>query len=137
MGKKTSPRCERCNSSNETLVHLLYDCPTVREFWHKTIIWWNEKRSENISLNETDILYGYKPDSSKFYALNHVLLIAKHHIFQAWLQDTAPNFNTFPSVLNDKILCESKIAFKNNTLSKFKSKWTALCALAPSYTVYR
>ena len=83
MRKKTSPSCERCNSSNETLVHLLYVCPIVREFWHKTIIWWNEKRSENISLNETDILYGYKPDLSKFYALNHVLLIAKHHIFQA------------------------------------------------------
>ena len=54
--------------------------------------------------NETDILYGYKPDSSKFYALNHVLLIAKHHIFQAWLQDTAPNFNIFLSVLKDKTL---------------------------------
>ena len=135
MGKKTSPRCEHCFSPNETLTHMLYECPTVQKFWREIITWWNELRSEKISLNETDILYGYKPDSSNFYALNHVLITAKHHIFQFWLQNTPPSFSNFLSILKDKILCENKIAFKNNTLSKFKSKWTTLCALTPSYNV--
>ena len=75
--------------------------------------------------------YGYKPDCTKFYALNHVLIIAKYHIFQAWLDNSPPSFEMFHLVLKDKILCESRIAFKNNTLSKFRSKWTTLCALAP------
>ena len=113
MGMKTSPRCDRCNSPNETLVHLLYECPTAQGFWRETINWWNEKRTEKISLNATDILYGYKPDSSKFHALNHVLLIAKHHSFQAWLQNSPPIFKIFHLILKDKI------AFKSNTLSKF------------------
>ena len=124
MGLKTSPRCERCNFPNETLVHLLYECPITQSFWREIVNWWNEKRSENRSLSVTDILYGYKPDCTKFYALNHVLIIAKYHIFQAWLDNSPPSFEMFHLVLKDKILCESRIAFKNNTLSKFRSKWT-------------
>ena len=131
MGLKTSPRCDRCNFSNETLVHLLYECPITQSFWREIINWWNEKRSENCTLNATDILYGYKPDCTKFYALNHVLIIAKYHIFQAWLDNSSPSFEIFYLVLKEKILCESRIAFKNNTLPKFRSKWTTLCALAP------
>ena len=72
-----------------------------------------------------------KPDCTKFYVLNHVLIIAKYHIFQAWLDNSPPSFEMFHLVFKDKILCESRIAFKNNTLSKFRSKWTTLCALAP------
>ena len=67
---------------------------------------------ENCSLNATDILYGYKPDCTKFYALNHVLIIAKYHIFQAWLDNSSPSFEIFYLVLKDKILCESRIALK-------------------------
>ncbi len=81
--------------------------------------------------NVTDILYGYKPDCTKFYALNHVLIIGKYHIFQAWLDNSPTSFKIFHLVLKDKILCKSRIAFKNNTLSKFRSKWTTLCALVP------
>ena len=97
----------------------------------QTPLKFQEKRSENCTLNATDILYGYKPDSTKFYALNHVLIIAKYHIFQAWLDNSSPSFEIFYLVLKDKILCESRIAFKNNTLPKFRSKWTTSCALAP------
>ena len=46
MGLKTSPRCERCNFPNETLVHLLYECPITQSFWREIVNWWNEKRSE-------------------------------------------------------------------------------------------
>ncbi len=82
------------------------------------------------SLHVTDILYGYKPDCTKFYALNHVLIFVKYHIFQAWLDNSPPSFEIFHLVLKDKILCECRIAFKNNMLSKFRSIWTKLCALA-------
>ena len=114
-----------CLLANQNSGIAIYHC------WREIINWWNEKRSENCTLNATDILYGYKPDCTKFYALNPVLIIAKYHIFQAWLDNSSPSFEIFYLVLKDKILCESRIAFKNNTLPKFRSKWTTLCALAP------
>jgi len=85
MKLKTSPSCDRCSSPYETLSHPLYECSTVQIFWQKVIAWWNEKRSESVTLNYTDILYGYKPESNRFYALNQFLIIAKYHVFLSWL----------------------------------------------------
>ena len=128
MKLKISPRCDRCSSPYETLSHLLYECSAVQTFWQKVIAWWNEKRSEKVILIDTDIFYGYKPESSSFYALNHFLIIAKYHIFLSWLNMVSPSLDIFLLLLNEKILYERTIAVKNNTMMKFRSKWTTLCA---------
>ena len=39
------------------------------------IAWWIEKRSENVALYATDILYAYKPESNIFQALTVLLLL--------------------------------------------------------------
>ena len=62
---------------------MFLECPVVESFWKEAITWWNIKRSDNINLNFSEILYGYKPESKSVYALNHYLLIAKYHIFLA------------------------------------------------------
>ena len=129
MKLKTSPSCDRCKHSHENLLHLLYECPRTQAFWQMVISWWNEKRSENVALNATDILYGCKPESNLFQALNHFVIFAKYHIFLACINKASPSFEVFGLLLNEKILCgERTIAFKNNTLRKFRAKWTALCA---------
>ena len=136
MGLKTSPRCERCNCPNETLIHLLYECPTPQSFWYEAITWWNEKRSENISLNASDILYGYKPDCTKFHALNHVLIIAKYHIFQAWLQTNSPCFEIFFLVIKDKILCERRIGLKKQHIFEIQIEMDNFMRVSPAMCFY-
>lgn len=128
MKLRTSPDCDRCSHPHENLVHLLYECPSIQIFWQRVISWWNEKRSENVTLSTSDILYGYKPESNIFQAHNHYVIIAKYHIFLSWLNKTSPSFEIFCVLLNEKILCERTIAFKNNTLGKFRAKWGTLCA---------
>ena len=128
MTLRTSPSCDRCNHPHENLLHLLYECPSTQIFWQMVISWWNEKRSENVTLNATDILYGCKPELNICLALNHYVIIAKYHIFLSWLNKASPSFEIFSLLLNEKILCESTIAFKNNTLRNFRAKWTTLCA---------
>ena len=76
-----------------------------------------------MTLSALDILCGYKPESSIFQALTHYVIIAKYHIFLSWLNKTSPSFEIFSLLLNEKILCEHTIAFKNNTLRKFRAKW--------------
>ena len=90
MKLESSPSCVRCNFHQETLVHLLYEGPNVQKFWQKVIAWWNEKRTENITLNATGIMYGYKPESTLHIALNHFLILGKYHIFQSSLNDNPP-----------------------------------------------
>jgi len=91
------------------------------------ITWWNEKRSETVALNATDILYGYKPESNLFQAINHFVIFAKYHIYLSWLNKASLSFEIFSLLLNEKILCERSIAFKHSTLTKFRAKWTTLC----------
>ena len=66
MTLKASPSCDRCSHPYGNLLHLLYECPRTQTFWQMVIAWWNEKRSETVALNATDILYGYKPEPNLF-----------------------------------------------------------------------
>ena len=54
-----------------------------------------------------------------YMAINQIEsnLIAKYHIFLSWLNKASPGLEIFSLLLNEKILCEHKIAFKNNSLS--------------------
>ena len=130
MKLRKSPSCDRCSHFHENLFHLLYECPSIQVFWQRVISWWSEKRSENVTLSALDILYGYKPEPNIFQALNHYVIIAKYDIFLTWLNKTSPSFEIFSLLLNEKILCERTIAFKNNTRRKFRAKWGTLCAWA-------
>jgi len=72
----------------DNLLHLLYECPRTQTFWQMVIAWWNEKRSETVALNATDILYGYKPESNLFQALcnsNPVYVTAPAPLFIIYL----------------------------------------------------
>ena len=93
MKLRTSPSCDRCNHPHENLFHLLYECPSTQIFWQMVISWWNEKRSENVTLNATDILYGYKPELNICLALNHYVIIAKYHSHPSFVvKQSLPQF---------------------------------------------
>ena len=92
MKLRTSPSCDRCNHPRENLLHLLYECPSTQIFWLMVISWWNKKRWENVTLNATDILYGYKPELNICLALNHYVIIVKYHIFHSWLNKASSSF---------------------------------------------
>ena len=71
MKLRTSPSCDRCSHPHDNLFYLLYECPSTQSFWQRVISWWNDKRSENVTLGALDILYGYKPKANIFQVLNH------------------------------------------------------------------
>ena len=90
------------------------------------MMWWNAKHSDNVSPRNTEILYGYKPETTTFYALNHYLLIAKYHVFLARNQSETPNLKVFLALLDSKIKCERQIAIRNSNYEKYRAKWTTL-----------
>ena len=116
MNIKDSPRCDRCHFQNETLVHMFCECPDVKIFWKDALMWWNTKRPENIDPNSIEVLYGYKPEITSFYALNHYLLVAKYHVYLARNQSETPCLQVFLALLESKIKCERQMAIKNSNL---------------------
>ena len=68
--------------------------------------------SENITLSTTEILYGYKPESTLFRAFNHYLLIALYYIHLARNKSEDPRLDVFIVLLEIKIQCEREIAMK-------------------------
>ena len=127
MNIKDSPRCDRCLFQNETLVHMFCECPDVKIFWKDVIMWWNTKRPDNIDPNSIEVLYGYKPEITSFYALNHYLLVAKYHVYLARNQSETPCLQDFLALLESKIKCERQMAIKNSNYEKYRAKWTTLC----------
>ena len=67
MNIKETPQCEHCLFQNETLVHTFFECSLVEPVWKDVITWWNIKHSDNINPSYTEILYGYKPESKRFF----------------------------------------------------------------------
>lgn len=128
MKIKASPVCELCNYVNETLEHMFCECPNVKQFWIMAIEWWNVKRFENINPKPIEILYGYKPGSSSFYALNHFFLIGKYHIYLSKIKSENPMFEVFLCLLKSKIQSEREIAIRNGNYNKHRNKWTTLCS---------
>ena len=112
MNIQASPECECCLVPNETLIHMLCECPDVKIFWKDIMMWWNAKCSDNVSPSNTEILYGYKPETTTFYALNHYHLIAKYHVFLARNRSERENLKVFLALLDSKIKCERQIAIK-------------------------
>ena len=119
VGKDASPIPPTSHRTNQ-----LIECPDVKIFWKDIMMWWNAKRSDNISPSNTEILYGYKPEITTFYTLNHYLLIAKYHVFLARNQSETPNLKVFLALLDSKIKCERQIAIKNSNYEKYRAKWT-------------
>ena len=68
--------------------------------------------SENITLSTTEILYGYKPESTRFRAVNHYLRIALYYIHLARNKSENPRLDVFIVLLEIKIPCEREIAMK-------------------------
>jgi len=88
---------------------MFCECPDVKIFWKDVIMWWNTKRPDNINPNSIEILYGYKPGITSFFALNLYLLIAKYHVYLARNQSETPGLQVFLVLLESKIKCERQM----------------------------
>ena len=83
-----------CLFQNETLVQMFCGCPVVKIFWKDVIMWWNTKRPENINPNSIEILYGYKPEITSFYALIIIFLLLN---IMYILQETSQRLQAYGS----------------------------------------
>ena len=123
VGLKPSALCTFCDEESETLGHLFIYCHATEKFWLDFISWCNKL---NISLDElTDIdkLLGIWERNEDFLLLNHLLLIAKQHIYDCRNKSIRPSLRVFNSKLNYIYQTESIVMKSNNKEQIFNTKW--------------
>ena len=82
IGLRTSPLCTFCGAESESLEHLLITCPFTNDFWLDFIC---RCRNVNIvldGLSNVDKLFGIWNREEGFLLLNHLLIMAKKHIYE-------------------------------------------------------
>ena len=120
IGFKTDDLCSFCKAESETLHHLLYQCPFVRQFWNDFQDYWHQLSNQQIRLTLQDVLFGIitKP-CPLLNLLNYFIIIEKLFLWDCRRTQIRPKIQGFQSKIVIKYETERKI---NNT-KFFKKKW--------------
>ena len=82
IGLIASPSCAFCGAESESLEHLLITCPFANDFWLDFICWFRNVKIFLDGLSNIDKLFGIWNREEDFLLLNHLLIIAKKHIYE-------------------------------------------------------
>ena len=93
------------------------------DFWLDFIVWC---RNANIALEELsdiDKLFGVWKRKEDFLLLNHLLILAKHHIYECRKNNTRPSLGVFIKILNYIYHLELYTMKSNNQEDSHNLKW--------------
>ena len=117
-----SDLCTFCNSREETILHLFWDCPSVEKFWLDVIHFLKSNHfvHNDLEMNAQLIIFGGKniPD-----IVNLIMLIAKRYIYSSKINHSVPHITAFKSTISRYYKVEESIAFKADKLDLFIQKW--------------
>ena len=119
-GIAESDICSLCKNERQTLHHLFVLCTEVHSFWNTFQDWWLQKTHDKLSLNQSNILYGFFEKSSYWQTLNYSILIAKYYILCTSKGGGVLSFQSFLLRLSDRIQTLKQIAVANKCLSNFR-----------------
>ena len=117
--------CNFCGVSEETLLHMFWDCAKVQSFWKLFIDWLhrNVVHCMNINLSKKLILFGRVANIVTDKVFDLLILCAKYHIFTCKMNKKTPHFQTFLKTMNQTFECERYNAMICNAAGKFHKNW--------------
>ena len=95
IGLANSPSCTFCKQESESLEHLLIICSCTKSFWSDFITWSNQLNISLRDLSDSDILFGFWQRKEDYLFINHMLVLAKQHIYDCRNKCTYPSFTVF------------------------------------------
>ena len=88
--------CTFYHYEKETINHLFWDCIYINPLWGEFVAWYNDKQSENIVLDITDVLFGKSNASA---TLNMLIILMKSFIYKQRVNNSIVGTNGFISYL--------------------------------------
>ena len=127
-----SPMCSFWNTTENTILHLFCECKEVKNFWIDICSWISGKLKTTIIIASFDICFGY--NIIKLDVLtNHLILIAKSHIYHCQLSDRIPTLSSYINLISTIRGIEKTIAFNNDTIRPLQQKMETFLSLLPAF----
>ena len=111
--------CPQCLTDIHSLDHMFLHCPSAIAFWKTFQSWYANKTKQSLKLSNSMILYGFFDNIEHRYAFNHAILIGKFSIYCSCLNDEKLSFDSFLTLLREKLNIQKEIAIRNKTINTF------------------
>lgn len=123
IGLANSPLCTFCKQESESLEHLLIICSCTKSFWSDFVTWSNQLNISLRDLSDSDILFGFWQRKEDYLFINHMLVLAKQHIYECRNKCTYPSFTIFLNKVSYVYQLEKKLVNSSNGVADRESKW--------------
>ena len=118
-----SPLCTFCNEQNETIEHVFYSCRFTETFWNEFYNCFKQALVLSQKPSLKDVIFG---NTSYSMIYNHLLLIAKRHIYSTKMKKDKPYFPLFKLWVKSNYHLEYEIANKKDKLEVHCGKWITI-----------
>ena len=120
-----SPQCSFCDSEEETLYHLFWECQYVNIFWNELLRLMSTKCPilNNFSFTEQLVLLGTQKNVKTDSVMDFVILLAKYFIYKCKWTKSIPTTQPFLVFLRFRYTLEKYQSIRNNRLHQFDLKW--------------
>ena len=117
-----SDSCNWCGLVPETDIHLLVECPEIKDFWEEVYMVMESYTSETLDKSTSAKIFN-QVHPTQVNVCNFIALVAKQYIYSCKCLKRQLSICEFDYKLNLLKSMEKYIAIKNNCLSKFNKKW--------------
>ena len=115
-GIKENNKCSFCESTKETIVHLLWDCRYAQDFWADLRVWLNQEHSIQIILDRVSVLFGMLKWKD---SISCIVLWAKYYIYCCRCKNIKPSIQGFKNTLANYVRLEKYVLGHE----KWNAKW--------------
>ena len=125
MGVSQSDNCNFCEVEKESILHYLWECIQVQEFWSRLLQWIKSKckHCDKVRLTTELILFGKDNKNKTDKALDTIILNAKYFIYKCRINKIKPTIENFQRELKNIIQCEKYSYYIQMKENKFENKW--------------
>ena len=106
-------------------MHLFLECVHVNTFWEDFTLKWGEQLRFT-ELTPKDILLGIPGHNPHIQLLNHLLILAKHHIHSVKIKKRMPSIVEFKYRVKYIKGIEELLAIKRGKLYIHNQKWSQI-----------
>ena len=115
--KSTSPLCPFCKLSDETVLHLFYECNIILNLWNELVLFF-ENEFTLFDLTPQAAFIGFlNVDSELLFIQNHLLLIFKIYVYNSRKSES----------LRKKCLIREITKVKKHRGKNFIKQWKKAC----------
>ena len=120
IGLKNSDQCTFCRNAKETIEHIIVNCSFSELFWDDLELYISQKLDKKLKLSIQEKLFGALEENK---TINHILTLARKHIYYSRQKDLLPNMKDFLQYLQKIIKLETFSSHFSPNPKSSTEKW--------------